>query len=637
MYITMEKDDNIIKIAQDLDSKKMYSFSNRLTNLFSEMSSVTNKEEYDEVNEKYKKLCEDLKKADAEIHDRIVKTSQFRWWDRMGDWFSGKVKGPDARRDRIERRVTQDPRTQGRQPGQPSESVSTYKAVLDAFNKKRVGEAINKFGQELATLSQNMRAAEEAVMDAREFATMIKQAAQSVIGYYKKARQPDAALLAEDMIDPVNAQLNEILAQLDYPRFDGTYAQAMGEASRIFPETYQKVVQNAERGYMPEDEEFDWGGRLDSDGDGTPDSEDPEPESPDAGGTAPEGAPAPEEAAPETFPVRRQRPGMGVEEGEYSTGTGLVTWYEDGSMEQMTPEQANSIRSDRTQIGPGEATEQGGVPATTSVSPENQQEAARLLEQGRKQQNSSPLSEYLTRLINNGERWKAAEILWAMREQARQEDAQWLRPFLEQLEQQGTFNQGPQQLTQGPGPAASGDEKKKLQDELETPPYQPGGTPREQTTRRLVDTLGPPGETPEEPQETQTTVSVSSFVSEELGIPVREDLEDDIDMSLQRGVVVDGREIKDKQEYVDYLRSELQAGQQGQPTMYDLLGTNANKAIGILLETTNGNLTNYDMIKDEIAEDLARMPEDRVNDLKTMEMPQERLQMILQIILNPLS
>lgn len=78
--------ENILKIAQDLDAKKLYSQSNDLTNFSVDLSNLQSDEDFVSLQKKYASLFRELKKAQPDIYSRLEKTAQFQWaknwWDQ---------------------------------------------------------------------------------------------------------------------------------------------------------------------------------------------------------------------------------------------------------------------------------------------------------------------------------------------------------------------------------------------------------------------------------------------------------------------------------------------------------------------------------------------------------------------------
>lgn len=89
----MERDDNIIKIAKDMDGKGLFALSNRFTEIFDEASRIENEEQLNNFDQKLKEFMLDLKLSDSDLHDRLVKTSApqllNRWKQKLYDTVGG--------------------------------------------------------------------------------------------------------------------------------------------------------------------------------------------------------------------------------------------------------------------------------------------------------------------------------------------------------------------------------------------------------------------------------------------------------------------------------------------------------------------------------------------------------------------
>jgi len=345
----MEKRDNIIKIAQDLDGKKKHALSNELINLFSKMSSVETQEEYDGVKDEYEAFMTRVKEADSDIHDRLLKTAAFRWWDRLGDWFSGAFKGQDARENRIRQRVTDQPAgSLGIQPG--ASAQDTYKAVINQLTGGgQLESQIANLSTQLGTYSTAVAAAEKGALDIVRDAGAIQADIGNKVTNLKKQNRNDAdvGLLIDAIAQPLVTDLKNVVQQASNPQFNGSHSSMMKAYVEGLPARYQAVL--AKGGQMaqaaPEP-----GTEPGTETDPTAQPP-PGPEGDDSGGLPP---------VVDTEGWEVQDPTG--KKGHYNSNTGQITW-EDGvtDVTPITTEQAETMRAKTTGL-PGQAP-QGQLPA----------------------------------------------------------------------------------------------------------------------------------------------------------------------------------------------------------------------------------------------------------------------------------
>lgn len=243
------KNDNIIKIARDLDKNKKYSLSNELVLLFEKMSSVSTGEEYKKIYPEYESFMKRLKESDSAIHNRLQKTAAFRWWDRLGDWFSGTFKGPSAREERIRQRVTDKP---GSAPGlqQGMTSKETYKAVInEATSNGEIGKNISDLSKKINQYQSSISGIENYARQLASEAQVIYQGIKNTIESYKGRKNRndvDIGLLMESIMNPLQLDLESVIKQTQNPRFDGNYSKTVSYWPERLTSTYQNILSKGE-------------------------------------------------------------------------------------------------------------------------------------------------------------------------------------------------------------------------------------------------------------------------------------------------------------------------------------------------------------------------------------------------------